>query len=183
MILHRLVPEGLWLVDCEPFADERGLFARFYCDRELADVIGGRRIVNINFSRNRRRGTVRGMHYQLPPAAEMKFIRCVRGRVYDVAIDVRAGSPTFLRWYGAELTADNLRMLCIPEGFAHGFQVLEDDSELLYLHTAFYSKAHERTVHYADPAVGIDWPAPVAAVSAKDQAYPLIDATFGGVTT
>jgi dTDP-4-dehydrorhamnose 3,5-epimerase len=181
MKTDRLVPDGLYLVACEPFSDKRGLFARFFCDRELASLIGGRRIVNINFSRNRRRGTVRGMHYQLPPAAEMKFIRCIRGRIFDVAIDVRRGSPTFLQWYGAELTAENLKMLCIPEGFAHGFQVLEDGSELLYLHTAFYSKEHERTVHYADPAVGIHWPAPVADVSGKDQAYPFIDAAFEGM--
>src|SRR5262249_48876555 len=130
---------GVSIVDSTPFKDHRGAFARLFCERELASIIGERRIVQINHSRTATRGAVRGLHYQRPPDAEMKLVRCLKGRVWDVAVDLRRGSPTFLRWHAEELSAANGRMIAIPEGCAHGFQVLEPDSELLYLHTAFYN--------------------------------------------
>jgi dTDP-4-dehydrorhamnose 3,5-epimerase len=121
------------------------------------------------------------MHYQLPPKAEIKLVRCMRGSVYDAIIDLRAGSPTFLQWYGVELSADNMRMMYVPEGCAHGFQVLQAESELLYFHTAEYSPAHEKAVRYDDPVVGIKWPLPVADVSDRDRSHPLLTKDFAGI--
>lgn len=172
---------GVLRVDTVPHADPRGAFARLYCERELADVIGPRRIVQINHSRTAAFGAIRGMHYQHPPHAEMKLVRCLKGRVWDVAVDLRAGSPTFLRWHAEELTPHNARMLVIPEGCAHGFQVLEADSELLYLHTAFYEPQAEGGVRYDDPRLGITWPLPVAELSPRDAGHPPIEPNYRGI--
>jgi dTDP-4-dehydrorhamnose 3,5-epimerase len=117
-----------------PQIDERGFFTRLFCHNELGELIGARQIVQINQSSTRTVGAVRGLHYQHGPSAEMKLVRCIKGKVWDVAVDLRAGSPTFLYWHAEELSAENAHMMVIPEGFAHGFQVLEEDSELLYLH-------------------------------------------------
>jgi dTDP-4-dehydrorhamnose 3,5-epimerase len=124
---------------------------------------------------------VRGLHFQYHPHAEMKLIRCLRGRVFDVAVDLRKNSPTFLEWHAEELSGENQRMIVIPEGFAHGFQVLETDSELLYLHTATYQKGSEGAVRYNDPLIGIHWPLPVTDVSARDQNHPFLDHSFHGI--
>lgn len=172
---------GLMVVETTAHVDHRGTFARLYCERELAEIIGSRRIVQINHSRTARIGAVRGMHYQHPPHAEMKLVRCLKGRVWDVAIDLRAGSPTFLRWHAEELTPANTRMMIIPEGFAHGFQVLEDDSELLYLHTAFYTPSAEGGLRYDDPRLGIAWPLPVTDLSARDASHPYLEHDFQGI--
>jgi dTDP-4-dehydrorhamnose 3,5-epimerase len=172
---------GVLRVDTVPHADSRGAFARLYCERNLADVIGPRRIVQINHSRTATVGAIRGMHYQHPPHAEMKLVRCLRGRVWDVAVDLRAGSPTFLRWHAEELTPHNARMLVIPEGCAHGFQVLEADSELLYLHTAFYAPQAEGGVRHDDPRLGITWPLPVAELSPRDAGHPKIEPDYRGI--
>ena len=126
-------------------------------------------------------GTVRGMHFQLPPSAETKLIRCLRGRVFDVAVDLRRDSPTFLKWSGHELSATNAHLLVIPEGFAHGFQVLEPDSELLYLHTAFYDPAHEGGLSPADPMLAIRWPLPVNGLSDRDRNHPQLTADYRGI--
>jgi dTDP-4-dehydrorhamnose 3,5-epimerase len=172
---------GVLRVDTASHADSRGAFARLYCERQLADVIGPRRIVQINHSRTAAVGAIRGMHYQHPPHAEMKLVRCLKGRVLDVAVDLRAGSPTFLRWHAEELTPNNARMLVIPEGCAHGFQVLEADSELLYLHTAFYTPQAERGIRHDDPQLGIAWPLPVAELSPRDASHPLIEPEYRGI--
>lgn len=172
---------GVWVAEAEPLSDTRGSFARWFCQRELASVIGERRIVQVNHSRTRKAGAVRGLHFQLPPHAEMKLVRCIRGRVWDVAVDIRAGSDTFLQWHGEELSPENGRMMLIPEGFAHGFQVLEPESELLYLHTEFYSPGHEGGIRWDDPALGIRWPLPVSDLSDRDRSHPLIDKDFIGV--
>ena len=174
---------GLFVAEASLLGDHRGSFARWFCQRELDSVIGERKIVQINHSRTRRTGTVRGLHFQLPPHAEMKLVRCIRGRVWDVAVDLRAGSDTFLQWHGEELSPENGRMMLIPEGFAHGFQVLEPESEMLYLHTAFYSPGHEGGVRWDDPAIGIRWPLPVSDLSDRDRSHPLIDRGFSGVET
>ena len=173
--------KGCYVIRTTPFIDHRGAFARFFCSDELKELIGNRQIVNINLSLTAKKGGIRGMHFQHPPMAEMKFVRCIRGSVYDVIVDIRKNSPTFLKWYGLELTVDNMKMLCVPEGFAHGFQVLEDSSELLYLHTQFYSKEYESALNYADPALSINWPLEPCVISEKDINHKFINDMFEGV--
>lgn len=180
-ILPTPIP-NLMMVETTPHIDTRGAFARLYCERELADLIGHRHIVQINHSRTATVGAIRGLHYQHPPYAEMKMVRCLKGRVWDVAVDLRQHSPTFLRWHAQELTPDNTRMMVIPEGFAHGFQVMEPDSELLYLHTAFHTPSAEGGLRYDDPSLGIGWPLVVTSLSERDAQHPLIDSTFQGVS-
>lgn len=172
---------GVTVVHGSAFADQRGAFRRLFCDLELAEIIGERGIVQINHSQTVRTGTRRGMHFQLPPHAEMKLVRCLRGKVWDVAVDLRAGSPTFLCWHAEELSAENGRMLVIPEGCAHGFQTLAPDTELLYLHTAHYAPHAEGGVRHDDPALGIDWPLPASDLSQRDQAHPFITSEYPGI--
>jgi dTDP-4-dehydrorhamnose 3,5-epimerase len=173
---------GVAVVETAPITDQRGIFFRAFCARELEPIIGARRIVQINCSKTNSRGAVRGLHYQRPPRAEMKLVRCLRGRVWDVAVDLRAGSPTFLQWHAVELSGDNTKMLVVPEGCAHGFQVLEEDSELLYLHTNFYMQDAEGGLLYNDPRLSIMWPMPAVDLSARDQNHPLITPDFIGLT-
>ncbi len=173
---------GLVVVESTPNHDARGAFSRLFCGRELDDILGGRQIAQINHSLTRHVGAVRGMHFQYPPHAEMKMIRALRGRVWDVAVDLRAGSPTFLTWHAEELSPEAGRMMVIPEGFAHGFQVLEPDSELLYLHTAFYEPSAEGGVRHDDPRLGITWPLAAQDLSPRDLSHPLLDDGFAGVT-
>ncbi|MDD5462888.1 MAG: dTDP-4-dehydrorhamnose 3,5-epimerase [Methylococcales bacterium] len=172
---------GVSVVETTPFCDERGLFARLYSENELAEVIGQRRIVQINYSRTHAVGAVRGLHYQRSPHAEMKLVRCLKGRVWDVAVDLRAGSATFLQWHAGELLPDNARMLVIPEGCAHGFQVLEANSELLYLHTTAYRPEAEGGVAYNDPTLNIAWPLPVTELSQRDRQHTMLGADFLGL--
>lgn len=172
---------GVSVVDTQTFKDHRGAFARLFCDQALVDIIGTRHIVQINHSRTTAVGAVRGMHFQRAPYAEMKLVRCVKGRVWDVAVDLRAGSATFLHWHAEELSAENARMLVIPEGCAHGFQALESDSELLYLHTAPYTPEVEGGLAYDDPRLVITWPLLVADLSARDQQHPYIPIDFAGL--
>lgn len=174
---------GVVVIETSPVSDNRGSFARLFCAEELRDLMGSRHVVQINQSRTRAVGAVRGLHYQRPPHAEMKLVRCVRGRVWDVAVDLRAGSPTFLKWHAEELTPQNARMLVIPEGCAHGFQALEADSELVYLHTAFFEPAAEGGIQPEDPMLGIRWPLPIAELSARDQNHPLLTPNFGGLAS
>ncbi len=172
---------GVMVVETGRHTDHRGSFSRLYCERELAPTLGNRRIVQINHSRTSAVGAIRGMHFQRPPHAEMKLVRCLKGRVWDVAVDLRASSPTFLNWHAEELTPENTRMLVIPEGCAHGFQVMEPDSELLYLHTAFYTPNAEGGIRHDDPRVGIAWPLRVTDISLRDAAHPLICPDFHGI--
>lgn len=137
--------------------------------------------MQINHSRTSTIGAVRGLHYQRPPNAEMKLVRCLKGRVWDVAVDIRSNSPTFLRWHAEELTPNNARMIVIPEGFAHGFQVLEPESELLYLHTAFYTAASEGGLRHDDPLLAIHWPLVVTDLSLRDITHPIINSSFDGI--
>ena len=181
MKIHRLPIEGLVLVESTPQTDERGFFTRLYCQDELRELIGERQIVQINLSSTRTVGAVRGMHYQSQPHAEMKLVRCIKGRVWDVAVDLRAGSPTFLGWHAEELSAENAHMMVIPEGFAHGFQVLEQDSELLYLHTAFYTPSAEGGVRPTDPELSIEWPLAPQDLSERDRNHPLLTSDFTGL--
>jgi dTDP-4-dehydrorhamnose 3,5-epimerase len=171
----------LKIVQSLPHRDARGAFIRLFCAQELQPVLGHRQIAQINHSRTSHAGAVRGMHFQRPPHAEMKMVRCLRGRVWDVAVDLRAGSPTFLQWHAQELAQDDAQMLVIPEGFAHGFQALEPDSELLYLHTAFYHSSSEGGLRHNDPRLAIAWPLPPQDLSPRDQAHRLLSADFTGV--
>ena len=169
------------IVESSALTDHRGAFTRLYCERELDNIIGDRRIVQINHSMTRSVGAVRGFHYQMPPHAEMKLVRCIKGRAWDVVVDLRYGSPTFLRWHATELTAANGRMMVIPEGCAHGFQALEEDSELLYLHTAFYVPGAECGVNVYDPSLAVAWPMPISDLSERDKKHPAINDSFAGI--
>jgi dTDP-4-dehydrorhamnose 3,5-epimerase len=172
---------GVHVVDTNVIHDHRGEFARLFCERELSKIVGKRRIVQANFSRTLAAGAVRGFHFQHPPYAEMKFVRCLKGRVWDVAVDLRKDSPTFLQWHAEELSAENGRMLVIPEGCAHGFQALQGDSELLYLHTAFYVSEAEDGVPHNDSALAVTWPLPPADLSERDRRHPEISSEFTGL--
>lgn len=173
---------GLTLLHTHPIADERGRFVRVFCEDALQSLRPNLHVSQVNISKTLAAGTVRGLHYQLPPMAECKLIRCLRGRVLDVAVDLRVGSPTFLDWHAVELSAENGNQIFIPEGFAHGFQALEDDTELLYFHTCAWSREHERTLRHDDPALAIEWPLPPRSISGKDRNAALLDDNFAGVT-
>lgn len=180
----KIVPtplDGVVVVETKKHVDNRGEFFRAYCQSELASIIGKRQIVQINISSTHSAGAVRGMHYQLPPQAEMKLIRCIKGKVWDVAVDLRAGSPTYLQWHAEELTADSAKMFVIPEGCAHGFQVIDKDSELLYLHTAPYCSEAEGGIPYNDPRLNIQWPLEITETSDRDRRHPAISADFQGI--
>ena len=182
MKIQRTLLPGVVVVQATPVADHRGEFRRVFCENELSEIIGNRRIVQANISKTRLTGTVRGLHFQNPPHEEMKLVQCLRGRIYDVAVDFRKDSPTFLKWHAEELTPDNHRLLVVPEGCAHGFQTLEPDSELLYLVTAFYTKNAEGGLRYDDPAIGIRWPLKATNISDKDKSLPrLPDKLRGGL--
>jgi len=160
------------MIESEPVADERGLFARTWCQRELQAHGLESRLAQCSTSFNKHKGTLRGMHYQTPPFAETKIVRCTRGAIYDVIIDLRPQSPTYTRHFGAMLTADNRKSMYIPKGFAHGFQTLEDDTEVLYQMSAPHAPEHARGVRWDDPAFAIAWPPAERIMSARDAGYP-----------
>ena len=172
MIFTETPLKGAYLIDMEKRGDERGFFARAFCEREFAQHGLSNRIVQANNSLSARKGTLRGMHYQRAPHQEAKVVGCIRGAIYDVVLDLRPDSPTYLRWAAAELTAENHRSLYIPEGCAHGFQTLMDGAEVLYLMSEFYAPGHAAGVRYDDPAFAIEWPLPVACISDADRAWP-----------
>lgn len=182
MKFSRTAIQGVSVVETTLFTDHRGVFSRLFCESDLAEVIGTRHIVQINHSTTKAIGAIRGLHYQFTPHAEMKLVRCIRGRVWDVAVDLRKGSSTFLQWHAEELAAENARMLVIPEGCAHGFQVLEPNSELMYLSTSLYTPEAEGGVAYDDPSFAISWPLPVTDLSVRDEQHPHLTATFIGIT-
>lgn len=173
--------KGSYLIDLEPIVDERGWFARTYCKNEFDTIGHSKEWVQLNHSFTRLKGTIRGMHYQLPPFSEIKMVRCILGAVYDVIIDLRKDSPTFLIYFGVELSAKNKRMNYIPEGFAHGFQTLTDDCELIYHHSQFYSPGVEGGLKYDDPKVNIEWRLPVNTISIRDNSYSFINDNFKGL--
>jgi dTDP-4-dehydrorhamnose 3,5-epimerase len=171
---------GAFVVDPEPLEDARGLFARTWCWREFEARGLETRIAQCSTSFNKRKGTLRGMHYQEPPAAETKVVRCTRGSFHDVIIDLRPDSRTFTRHFAGVLTADNRKMLYVPAGFAHGFQTLEDGTEVFYQISEFYSPDHGRGVRWDDPAFGIRWPEDERTIVERDRSYP--DFRPAGVT-
>jgi dTDP-4-dehydrorhamnose 3,5-epimerase len=172
---------GVKLIERRHIGDARGFLSRLFCAEELSAAGWNKPIVQINHSHSARRGTVRGMHFQYPPHAEMKLVSCIRGEVWDVAVDVRAGSKNFLRWQAECLSADNKRALLIPEGFAHGFQSLSDNVELLYCHSAAYTATAESGLNVKDPTLAISWPLQIIGLSLNDSQYPMLDERFAGV--
>lgn len=181
MQLTELPIEGAFEASTEPIRDHRGAFARLFCRDELRPSHGTRRIRQINYSRTSSVGAIRGLHFQRPPKAEAKWVRCLKGRVFDVVVDLRRSSPTFLAWHAIELDADRMNAVFIPEGCAHGYQVLVADSELLYLHTEAYSPAYEGGLRFDDPRLAIRWPLPVSDLSERDRSHPFIGASFRGI--
>jgi dTDP-4-dehydrorhamnose 3,5-epimerase len=182
MRFHATPISGLFVAETTPFTDERGSFARLFCDQELAEIFGDRRVTQINQSITQSVGAIRGLHFQTAPHAEMKLVRCLEGRVWDVAVDLRKDSPTFLQWHAEELSPSDMKMMVIPEGFAHGFQTLEPNSRLLYLHTASYAPSAEGGVRFDDPMVDIAWPRDPVDLSNRDSSHPLLKSGFEGIS-
>ncbi|ARU56010.1 dtdp-4-dehydrorhamnose 3,5-epimerase [Oleiphilus messinensis] len=174
--------KGVFVVETSPLIDTRGSFERFFCDRELDPYLVGEQPINqINYSVNTQKGTIRGIHYQTAPHAETKMVRCVKGRVWDVAVDLRYRSPTFLKWYAIELSPSSHNMVIIPKGVAHGYQTIEEDSHLLYLHTAHYNSDAQAGLAWNDPELKITWPLPSEALSDRDKRHRFISEDFIGV--
>lgn len=173
--------KGCYTVEPRIMEDDRGWFTRVFCKEEIHPFAGDVNFVQINHSFNRHKGTFRGMHYQEPPHAEEKLIRCIAGAVVDFALDLRKNSPTFLKWIAVELSAANKRMIFIPKGFAHGFQTLQDNSELIYHHTAFYNPKAEKGLNMNDPRIKIELPVSLSVVSDRDKNHPHLDITFSGI--
>jgi dTDP-4-dehydrorhamnose 3,5-epimerase len=161
--------------------DARGSFERLWCEEDLTAVMEGRHVSQINLSSTLTVGAVRGMHFQHPPFCEAKLITCIRGEIFDVAIDIRRNSPTFLRWFGIRLSENTPSSLFIPEGFAHGFQVLSPNSQILYMHSSPYAEDAQGAINALDPKVDIRWPLPIALRSERDEAIALMDDSFMGV--
>jgi dTDP-4-dehydrorhamnose 3,5-epimerase len=181
MKIARTKIDGVTVAESSPFTDHRGTFTRLFCTSDFATIIGSRHIVQINRSQTAAVGAVRGLHFQYSPGAEMKLVLCLKGRVWDVAVDLRAGSRTLLQWHAEELTGNNCRTLIIPEGCAHGFQVLEANTEILYLHTAPYNPALEGGVDVSDPLLNISWPLPIHDLSDRDRRHPMLPGNFAGL--
>jgi dTDP-4-dehydrorhamnose 3,5-epimerase len=172
---------GVKLIGRARLGDQRGFFERVFCDQEMSNVLGGRSVVQINRTFTVREGAVRGLHFQHPPHAEMKIVTCLKGEIFDVSVDLRRGSPSFLQWHAEKLRARDNNMLVVPEGFAHGFQALTSDCELMYLHTAHFEPTAEDGLNALDPTLAINWPLAISDLSDRDKNQPLIDASFLGL--
>ena len=181
LTVENLPLAGLKLIERQRIGDVRGFFSRLFCSDELSLAGWRKPIAQINHSFTSNRGTIRGLHYQNSPYAEMKLVSCIRGEVWDVAVDLRANSKTFLKWHAQILSAENCHAMLIPEGFAHGFQSLTNDVELLYLHTESYSPHAEGALHFADKILDIKWPLAATDISERDQANSLLTSEFRGI--
>jgi dTDP-4-dehydrorhamnose 3,5-epimerase len=173
--------DGLEVIQRKLIEDNRGFLSRFFCAEEFYPLGFNKGISQINHTLTRKKGAVRGLHYQMPPHTEIKLVSCLKGEIFDVAIDLRKGSPTFLHWHGEVLSAGNRRSLLIPEGFAHGFQTLTEDCELIYLHTAPYEQSVEAALNVMDPKLNIVWPLDIAELSDRDSSHPMIKNDFEGI--
>ena len=178
MKFHSTPLAGAYTIEIEKRGDERGFFARVFCGKEFGAAGLETRFVQVNNSLTGAKGTLRGLHYQLPPAAEVKVVRAIKGALWDVIVDLRPGSPTYLKWFGAELTDENRRMMCVPRGFGHGLVTPTDNVEAFYLISAFYAPEAERGLRFDDPAIGIKWPIPPREMSDKDRKWPDLDPEF-----
>jgi dTDP-4-dehydrorhamnose 3,5-epimerase len=180
-ILKETYLENLKLIEHQPNKDERGYLSRLFCQNTLSHLLEGKTIQQINKTLTRKKGTVRGLHFQYPPFAETKIITCIKGKVWDVAVDLREGSPTFLKYHAELLTDDNQKSYLIPEGFAHGFQTLTSDCEMIYFHTAQYDKNLEGAVNFVDPMININWPEQITECSKRDMSHPMLTDDFIGI--
>lgn len=174
--------QGLKVIQRHPRMDSRGQFTRAFCSEDLSAAGWTTPVIQINHSTTNAVGSVRGLHYQRPPKAERKMVLCLRGKVWDVAVDLRASSKTFLAWHAEELSAENNKALLIPEGFAHGFQALEKESELLYLHSEQYAPQHEDGFSPLDPRLSIPWPLPITEISDRDRGFPVLTDKYKGIS-
>ena len=172
MIFHQTELKGAFIIEIEKLKDHRGFFARAWCQQEFEEHQLVSRVRQSNVSYNKTKGTMRGMHYQISPYEETKLVRCTKGAICDVIIDLRASSPTYAQWISAELTAENYRMLYVPENFAHGFITLKNDTEVTYQVSQFYTPGSERGIRWDDPTFSIDWPIEVKVISDKDRNWP-----------
>ncbi|MCC9166769.1 dTDP-4-dehydrorhamnose 3,5-epimerase [Pontibacter harenae] len=172
MIFTETKLKGAYIIDVKRLEDERGFFGRSYCEREFEEYGLNVNVVQANVSHNPQKGTLRGMHLQLAPNEETKLVRCTRGALFDVIVDLREGSETYKQWVGVELTADSFRMLYVPEGFAHGYLTLEDNTDAFYQVTQFYSPGSEKGLRWDDPAFNIEWPIEPQLISEKDKSHP-----------
>lgn len=177
--IEALSLQGVYLIHRVKHEDDRGSFSRLFCSDALVDAGWTDCIQQVNYSHSKLKGTIRGMHCQKTPHSEMKLVSCIRGEVYDVVVDLRVNSPTFLQWHGVYLSAENSKSLLIPEGVAHGFQTQEDYSELIYAHSKKYEPTHEAGVNPFDPAINITWPQPVSCISARDSSVSFLDLKSG----
>ncbi len=181
MTLTETILKGSYVIDLNPFIDDRGWFARTYCEQEFQQIGHTKNWVQMNHSFTKQKGSIRGLHYQMPPFAEIKLVRCIAGCVYDVIVDIRKNSPTFLKWFAVELSAANKKMIYIPEGFAHGFQTLTDDAELIYHHSEFYKPGVEAGIKYDDPRLNIEWKLEVTNISERDKQHNFLTEEFKGI--
>ena len=172
---------GLQVITRQYLGDSRGFLTRMFCAEELQATNWPKGIAQINHTYTARQGSIRGLHYQKPPHAEMKLVSCIQGEIWDVAVDLRLDSPTFLQWHAEHLSRDNGKALLIPEGFAHGFQAISDDCELIYLHSEPYAPRLEAGIRFDDPRIAIEWPLPATGISARDKQHPLINKLFNGI--
>jgi dTDP-4-dehydrorhamnose 3,5-epimerase len=170
-----------FVIEPDVYEDERGRFFRFYCEDEFRQIGHVKNWKQLNHSFTKKKGTIRGMHYQLPPHAEVKMVKCIAGIVFDVVIDLRKNSPGFMQWTGVELSAESRKMIYIPEGFAHGFQTLSDNCELIYHHSAVYKKDAESGIRWDDPAINIHWPLAPVQISERDQQHAFVTSNFSGI--
>ncbi len=173
--------DGLFILERKSIGDERGFLSRIWCSKEMKEVGWKNEIAQINHTYNQKRGTIRGLHFQKTPHQEKKLVTCIRGAIWDVVVDVRPNSSTFLHWHSEELSDQNMKALMIPEGFAHGYQTLTDDVELFYCHSEFFHESSERGLNPQDPELSIDWPLKISSISSRDLDHPLISKTFKGV--
>lgn len=180
-MFQELGAAGLYLVTRDRFQDERGQFSKLFSSEVLSQIGWLKPIAQVNHSHTSKRGSVRGLHFQYPPHQEMKLVSCIRGEVWDVVVDLRVGSPTYLKWFTQILSAENAKSLLIPEGMAHGFQTLSDQAELIYCHSAAWVKEAESGLNPLDPAFSITWPLAITLMSAKDAGFPMTDHNFRGI--
>ncbi len=181
MTFIETILKGSYVISLKPFNDNRGWFARTYCKKEFAEIGHNKEWVQMNHSFTAEKGTVRGIHFQHPPFSEIKMIRCIAGAVLDVIVDIRQGSPTFLQHVSVELSASNKQMMYIPVGFAHGFQTLEENTELIYHHSEYYQPSVEGGLKYNDAILNIKWQLPTINISERDNDHPLLDGNFKGI--
>lgn len=181
MIFTETKLKSSYIIDLNPFEDERGWFARTYCEQEFQQIGHTKCWVQLNHSFTKQKGSIRGMHFQMPPYGEIKLVRCIAGAVFDVIVDIRKNSPTFLQWFGVELSAANKKMIYIPEGFAHGFQTLTDDAELIYHHSEFYKPGVEAGLKFNDQKINISWKSEPTNISDRDKQHNYLTEEFVGI--